>query len=551
MFQHLKSHFASGIFLFTIILAFPSCNHYYKAVRPKDPIAEHTLDSLQNQSRYFILRSGSEAYYMTKIVLSEDRKTLKCVLDTLPQNHQLYLTHGRNGKMLYKPRFSDNVVLSEVHLFIKSSDSIDIGPATIALDKIQKIEVIEKDKKRTTNSYVIGALGYTVGAIAVAAIIVAATKSSCPFVSAYTNNEFLLQGEIYGGAIYPQLARDDYMPLQMTPTSDNTLRLKISNELKEQQYTDFADLEIVTHSKNSKVLCDEKGNLYSIANPQSPVAAWTGNNKDVMMPLLTKDDNTLLHFDDTLSSNATNYVVTKFSRPPGKQNGKLILSIKNSYWIDYLYGEVAKGFGSYYNTYIKKQYRKPASNLLQWARDQKLPLEVSVKTKQGWEKMADLTTLGPLATREIVVPVDLKNVDGSSIEIKLSSGFMFWEIDYAAIDFSVDSDFSVETVAPSIATDETGKDVLPLLDKKDGIYLEQPVPGNCVTLEYKCLPQRLNTSQTYILHTRGYYIHKRDLKGSPNIAFLKQFRKPGGLSSYSLELYKKFSSTSIQSLVKN
>ena len=125
-----------------------------------------------------------------------------------------------------------------------------------------------------------------------------------------------------------------------------------------------------------------------------------------------------------------------------------------------------KVFGSYYNTYVKKQNRRPASELLQWAKDQKIPLEVSVKTKAGWQKVTDLTTIGPLATREIVVPLDLKNVEDSSVEVKLSSGFMFWEIDYAAIDFSEENDFSVETISPAIATDETGKNVLPELNKK-------------------------------------------------------------------------------------
>lgn len=348
-----------------------------------------------------------------------------------------------------------------------------------------------------------------------------------------------------------KLARDDYMPLRMTPTANNTLQLKISNELQEQQYTDFADLEVITHSEKTKVLADEKGNLYEVADPQPPIAASSNNNENVMAPLLTKDDNALLHFDDTLASDGTNYVITKFNKPVGKRSAKLILALKNSYWLDYLYGEMAKSFGSYYNTYVKKQNKRPASELLQWAKDQKIPLEVSVKTKTGWQKITGLTTIGPLATREIVVPLDLKNVEGSSVEVRLSSGFMFWEIDYAAIDFSEENNFSVETISPSVATDETGKDVLPELTKKDGIYLEQPVPGNCVTLEYRCVPQRPNTAQTYILHTRGYYTHERDLKGSPKIAFLKQFKKSGRLPFYSLDMYKKFSATTLQALAKN
>jgi hypothetical protein len=546
MVQKLKNY-RDWAFILALLFAIAGCNRYYMAVKTnsKDN-PDKTVDSLKNESRYFILRSPSQAYFMRNIVLSEDRKSITCTLDDIPIEHQYYVYKGK-GNMRYKDAF----VLNEVHMYIANDTLLNKGRYKLSLDQIQKIEVIEKDKKRTTNSYVIGALGYTIGALAVVAIIVAATKSSCPFISAYTNNEFVLQGETYGGAIYPQLARDDYMPLRMSPTTNNTLQLKISNELQEQQYTDFADLIVVTHSENTKVLSDEKGNLYEIANPQLPIAAWTGNNKDAMAPLLKKDDNTLLHFDDTLATDATNYLITKFNKPAGTQKGKLVLAIKNSYWLDYLYGEMAKSFGSYYNTYVKKQDKRPASELLQWAKDQKIPLEVSVKTKTGWQKIMDLTTIGPLATREIVVPLDLKNVEGSSVEVRLSSGFMFWEIDYAAIDFSGNNNFSVETISPSIATDETGKNVLPELNKKDGIYLEQPVPGNCVTLEYKGLEHHPNTVQTYILHTKGYYTHVRELKGSPKIAFLKQFKKPGGFPAYSLELYKKFSTTTMQSLVKN
>ena len=442
-------------------------------------------------------------------------------------------------------------VLSEVHLYISGDKLVSVGNYTLALDQIQKIEVIEKDRKRTTNSYVIGAIGFTLGAVGVAAIIIAATKSSCPFVSAYYGNEFALQGEIYGGAIYPQLARDDYMPLQMQPTSNGTMQVKISNELHERQFTDFADLIVITHDKNSKVLSDEKGNLYQVKDPQSPLKAWSTNQKDVLAPLLEKDDNQLLHFDDTLAANANNCVITEFNKPAGVQKGKLILAIKNSYWLDYLYGEMAKGFGSYYGAYIKKQSKKPVATLLQWAKDQQIPLEVSIKTKTGWQKITDITTIGPLATREVVVPLDLSDVTAPSLEIRLSSGFMFWEIDYAAIDFSDDKNFEVETVSPSVATDETGKNVLPELNKKDGVYLEQPVPGNMVTLEYKCKPQKPNTALSYILHTKGYYIHVRDFKGLPNLAFLNQFKKPGGFPLFSLNLYKKFRNTTMESLAQH
>lgn len=540
-----KKFFPELMVLIAIFFVLAGCHRYYKTVtgNVKDNPAE-SIDSLKMNNRYFVLHAGGVAWHMKNVTLSEDRKTITGTLEKLPLIHQTHLSNE-------KKRYTEEYVLNEVHFYVINDNLLNEGNFTLALDRIQKVEVIEKDKKRTTNSYVIGAVGYTVGALPVVAIIIAATKSSCPFVSAYHNNEFSLQGEIYGGAIYPQLAREDYMPLRMQATEDGLLKLKISNELQERQYTDFADLLVITHDKSTEVLTDEKGNLFSVTNPQSPLSARTGNQPDALPALIYKDDNSLLHFDDTLSADGTNWLNSQFSNPGKIKKAKLILSLKNSYWLDYLYGELSKNLGSYYAQYVKKQNKKPASELIQWAADEKIPLQVSIKTKTGWQMITNLTTIGPLATRKIVVPVDISNLSNDIVEIKLSSGFMFWEIDYAAMDFTGDKNFLVESLSPSSAIDETGKDVLPLLKDHDGTYLEQPVPGNVVTLEYKPKPMNENKMQSYILHTRGYYTHVRDLKGAPKISFLKQFKKPGAFPIYSRQLYKQFVKTNMASLARH
>lgn len=212
--------------------------------------------------------------------LSADQKTMQCTLDTVLPEHKLHLTKGRNGNMRYLTRNkADLAVLSEVHFYIPKDNTATLGPYTLTLDNVQKIEVIERDKGRTTGSYVIGAVGVAVGAGLLAGIIILATKSFCPFVSAYNGDGVELQGEIYGGAIYPQMARHDYLPLKMTPLADGTLRVKISNELQEKQYTDFADLLVITHDKDTKVMVNEKGEFYSIASPKPPVSVSL-NNKD-------------------------------------------------------------------------------------------------------------------------------------------------------------------------------------------------------------------------------------------------------------------------------
>ncbi|MBK7561174.1 MAG: hypothetical protein IPI68_06530 [Chitinophagaceae bacterium] len=544
------------LLLFSIMVLLLACKTFYKANRARSGSANESwssTDSLKKLNRYFILRNGDEAFYLKNIELSADQRTAQCVLEILPADHSLHLVNGRNGRMGYKKtESSDMGVLSEVHFYIPKDHTAATGNYTLQLDKITKIEVLEHDKKRTANSYVIGAVGYTLGAITVAAVIFVALKSSCPFVSAYNEDAFSLQGEIYGGAIYPQLARHDYMPLKMSPTADGSFQIKISNELKERQYTDIADLWIITHDADTKVLADDKGNLFSIANPQTPVTANFENNVDVTASLAKVNDNRLLYFDDTTTNTATNQVILRFNKKADRQNGKLVLSLKNSYWLDYLYGELAKGFGSYYATYVEQQKKKPAAELLKWVADQKIPLTVSVKTTTGWQKIKDITTIGPLATRDIVVPVDCSAIPGPEVEIKLSSGFMFWEIDYAAIDFSPDDQFNIQKLSPLKATDEQHQNVLPLLQKEDGVFLEQPQIGNVVTLVYKANPpENASQIQSFIMHSKGYYEYIRDFNGKPDVAFLNRFKQPGAFATYGVEMYKKVKNSSLQMLAKH
>ena len=147
---------------FSAILLLNACHNYYMATPTRlGTIKERaaTVDSLRLADRYFILRNGSEFFYMSNAILNQDHKTLECILDSVSPYNKLHLTNGRKGKMQYqKSTITDLNVLNEVHFYITPDTVPKFGKYTLDFNKVQKIEVIEKDKKRTTGSYVLGGL---------------------------------------------------------------------------------------------------------------------------------------------------------------------------------------------------------------------------------------------------------------------------------------------------------------------------------------------------------------------------------------------------------
>ncbi len=155
---------------------FVACKTYYKANYIGPSSSVKAVDSLKKNNRYFILRNGDEAFYIKNIELSTDQKTAQCTLDLLPLKHQLHLSKGRDGRMWYSTKDSlYKEVINEVHYYMPKDNTAVIGNYTLQLDKVNKIEVLEHDKKRTKSSYITGAFIATGGILVIVVIIAAIT----------------------------------------------------------------------------------------------------------------------------------------------------------------------------------------------------------------------------------------------------------------------------------------------------------------------------------------------------------------------------------------
>ena len=176
-------------------------------------------------------------------------------------------------------------------------------------------------------------------------------------------------------------------------------------------------------------------------------------------------------------------------------------------------------------------------------KDQHIPLSVYVQTDKGWEFVDYFNSLGPLATRDLVMPIDLTRVKGENVRVKLQCGFMFWEVDYVSMDFSKNISVDVSRLIPTSAFDEKGAEVSELIAASDDKYLIQPEIGNVVTVKYSSVTPKDGYAQTIFLHSRGYYEYIREYENWPNVSYLQTFKDRGAFTKFSKEQYDVFVSS--------
>jgi hypothetical protein len=367
-------------------------------------------------------------------------------------------------------------------------------------------------------------------------IIILLTKSSCPFVYTYNGSEFIFTGEIFSGATQPGLERDDFLPLYALASSEGQYRLKLTNEVHEIQSLNFAGLIVIDHPKDVSVLIDKSGVPQTLRQPVSPLEAKNKSGKDILSVIAVKDS--LFYSGDIKSTgnDGIEEIFLKFSRPPGCDSAKLIIRAKNSFWFDILFAKFHKLFGDRYKNFAEKQNSASGKKLNKFLLDQNLPLSVYIEKDGKWEFADYFNIAGPMALRDDILPINLTGISSDTVKLKLKTGFLFWEVDYAGMDFSKNETVVPVALAAKSAIDQNGSDVKDLLLSADKKYLVLKEVGNETNLIFDA-PAEPSSGRTVFLHSRGYYKILREQSGKPDIKALKTFKKPNRFPEFSREMY--------------
>ncbi len=409
----------------------------------------------------------------------------------------------------------------------------------LPMSQVVKMDVYDLDVGKSIAHTVLFLVGTSAALYIIAMLIILATKESCPFIYAFNGHDYEFSGEIYGGAIFPWLERDDHLALPSLQPKDGDYIIKIANQAEEIQYTNFARLKVVDHPQGTEILADRAGNFYTVRDPQPPLAAISGTKTDVLQQIAERD--TFRYFgDETEDPQCSKDVLTlKFTNTGGTDKAKLVLRGRSSLWLDYTLGQYLSLFGSAYDTwYAKQSSRKDLDS--NWLHKHGVPLSVYIKQDGNWKFVDYFAVTGPMADRDLVMPLDLSEHKEKEIELKLECGARFWEIDYAALDFSKQENVISTEVEMHKGITDKGKDIRKLLQKDDKNYFVQPRVGESAHLYYRVPKLHKDWERTVYLHGKGHYKVIRKGSDEPQREKLEGFNVADSFARFSRQNYLQF-----------
>ena len=537
--------------IFTIINLglLTSCFQNFYSINRLSSLSPEVIKELKMKNKYFILHSGDSVYEFSDLWVYED--TVSGYTATLPDSRHNFekLNSKKTASYIRNGPNNQLYILDEVHLF--ADLPVIIGSKLkIPLNDIYNVEIYTHNKAATTGSALLGVLGLATGIAATAGLISTIPSSgssytpsstnysnaeSCPFIYIKTDSAYKLIGEIYSGAIYPSLERNDYLPLPVPAGDSGFIELKMTNELLEVQHTNMIKLLVIDHPDGINVLMDKYGNLQTLGRLQPPVQALTLAGKNISEVLREQDNliypGEIFQKDQPLKSGA----ILSFSLTRNTRHAKLVIHAKNSPWLDYVVSNFHGLFGSEYNCWLDKQEKVSSGKMEKWVLNQGIPLSVFLEKNGKWKFVDYFNIIGPVAFKQDVLPLDLSEIQSDSVRIKLESGNRFWEIDYAGIDFSENILLQPKVALFDLASEKNGSSVREFLERADERYYVQAEIGDEVKMKFT-LPAKENSLRSLILQSQGYYISKVNQEGKEQLKALLGFRKKDHMPAFSNDL---------------
>lgn len=390
---------------------------------------------------------------------------------------------------------------------------------------------------------VMASLGVVVGLVAVVVLIVALTKSSCPFVYVDTGHGYEFIGEAYPGAAFRSTKRDDLLPI---PAGDSgTMRVQLRNEALETQYTDRAELVLVDHAPGVRALSTFDGRPILVHSAVPPVNARDTRAGDVTGLVQARDQRPWVTDVDKIATideaRLADEVTATFAAPV---SGKPVLELVagNTPWLDLVFGRFFAAMGGHLPDYLAQGADSAAGpRINQWRDREGVDLTVEMKNATGWQRVAIVPTVGPATLREVAIPLPVTRTAGDTVVVRVRGGLGFWRIDQMALSIQSDAAPVAQHVPAHAAIGTGGRDELSTIAATDGRSNTLTDMNERLDIEFQLPPLAAGQTRSAFLFSNGYYNVHRPLQAQWLPLTLKTIRdEPGALSRFGRDLAREY-----------
>jgi hypothetical protein len=404
-------------------------------------------------------------------------------------------THGRRAYELEVFHFRDSTLYAirgfQVAPFrARLEKSVDIP-----LDSIAVVRVRDTDNDRTVG--LVTSIAVLAGAILMAdqgdtdrprprpstGGSTRVPQGSCPYVYSFNGSEYVLDSETYAGAMSRGLERTDVDNLEHLRPVDGNYRLTLANELDETEYTDQLALLVADHPRGTRVFPEPSGTTRVVGFGIAPLGM-----RGISEP-------------DSLPTRVGWEVL--FSKPQGMDEGALTVTARNGPALSFVASHLLSLMGPNVYTWYATVNNDSASRagMERWLAEETF-LHVSLLTENGWVRVASLPNVGPAISKTHVVPLDLAELSGDTVRVRLEAFPQLWELDSVEL---------VPDLGPIVAQNAElvraltgqGRDVSQLLSYRDGSY-HVALNGDRVELVFRAPPES-GQERTVLVSTTGHY----------------------------------------------
>ncbi len=343
------------------------------------------------------------------------------------------------------------------------------------------------------------------------------TTKSCPHVYSFNGQGFRLDADPLAGAFLPGGERSDWDRLEHLQAVDGQYRLRIVDELKENNHIDDLSLWVVDHPRGTTVLPTVKGELLSLDDAAPPIRALDGQGHDVLAVVRSADDVAFAghsaDFADSLRTDPRERLRLTFKRPRAAGHAVLWLRAHNAPFAEDSYVRYMALMGPGSEMLLRLSQHSFSYPYRQRIGDEirRLGLPLWIRTGEGGGPAIEIGPVSPAVQRDFAVPVELPRAaektpqaeDAEKITLTLEMTPLFWEIDQVQLASASPAASPLRLRAQSAHT-KSGRDVLAVVSSADAQRVSLST-GDYIEAVFAAPPVSPSSERTVVLDIRGYY----------------------------------------------